>query len=218
MDYNTSTTADLVIHVKDYAVGLLKDLFNKYEIKYPSFKVQLLEVFKANLDKSSLFTIYGVVKGINALGPAYVMDIILPKLDGLSKKLHIDHQVITEINKVVPSEHMQVDGEAFITLSQNIPGTLQMPIASSMFSEISHTNILPGGGYESIQRRVNKDDKNAYYVYYALKESANLLIDYVTSTPGGGGPIIDKIIHCFGEDIILSSVKKEYEIGLNYIV
>jgi hypothetical protein len=30
--------------------------------------------------------------------------------------------------------------------------------------------------------------------------------------------IIEKIIDCFGEDIIGSSVNKDYEVGLNYIL
>jgi hypothetical protein len=169
MHYAT-TISDLMIHVKDCAVTLLKDLFAKYEIKYPNFKVQLLEIFKANLDKSSLFTIYGAVKGINALGPAYVMDLVLPKLDDLFKRLNIDHAVVTEISKSQPeNDKMQVEGE--INYSQNIPGTFHMPIASSMFSEISHSNILPANNYSLIQKvtKINKDNKNAYYVYYALK-------------------------------------------------
>jgi hypothetical protein len=177
MDYNNSATLDLVIYVKDYAVDLLKELFVRYEIKYPSFKIQLLQIFKDNLDKQSLFNVYGAIKGINALGPAYVIDLILPKMDAILQRLNINYTSLPVVNKNYnpENEKMQVDDQQQnrepITFSQNLVGTLQVPIASSMFSEISHTNIIPGN-YENDRRAksiVIKDDKNAYYVYYVLK-------------------------------------------------
>jgi hypothetical protein len=176
MDYNNSATLDLVIYVKDYAVDLLKELFVRYEIKYPSFKIQLLQIFKDNLDKQSFFNVYGAIKGINALGPAYVIDLILPKMDAILQRLNINYTSIQVTNKNYDPENekMQVDEQQQnrepITFSQNLVGTLQVPIASSMFSEISHTNIIPGN-YENdrkVKSIVVKDDKNAYYVLCLL--------------------------------------------------
>ena len=64
---NNNYLIELVIHVKDYAVQLLKILYLRYEMKYPNFMNQLLDVFKDNVlsiknDKVSYLTSYGAIK------------------------------------------------------------------------------------------------------------------------------------------------------------
>lgn len=64
----TSSQYDLIINVKDYAIGILKEIFIKYEVKYPNFITQLINIFKQNVlpkkDNPSFLTCYGAIKVI----------------------------------------------------------------------------------------------------------------------------------------------------------
>lgn len=57
---------DLMIKVKDYAVEILKDIFDKFEMKYPKFIMHLLNIFKQNIVpkniSSNYLTSYGAIK------------------------------------------------------------------------------------------------------------------------------------------------------------
>jgi len=61
-----SSQYDLIINVKDYAIGILKEIFIKYEVKYPNFITQLINIFKQNVlpkkNNPSFLTCYGAIK------------------------------------------------------------------------------------------------------------------------------------------------------------
>lgn len=61
-----SSQIDLIINVKDFAIGILKKIFVEYEIKYPNFITQLLNIFKQkiipNKNNPNFLTCYGAIK------------------------------------------------------------------------------------------------------------------------------------------------------------
>jgi len=66
-----SSQIDLIINVKDFAIGILKKIFNEYEIKYPNFITQLLNIFKQkiipNKHNPNFLTCYGAIKVLKYL-------------------------------------------------------------------------------------------------------------------------------------------------------
>lgn len=63
---NNNSVVDLMIQIKDFAIQLLKLIFIKYEIKYPNFINQLLNIFKDNLvpnkNNPKYLSVYGAIK------------------------------------------------------------------------------------------------------------------------------------------------------------
>lgn len=61
-----STQIDLIINVKNFAIGILKKIFVKYEVKYPNFITQLINIFKQNIipkkHNPHYLTCYGAIK------------------------------------------------------------------------------------------------------------------------------------------------------------
>jgi len=61
-----SNYIDLIIRVKDFAIHILKKILVKYEIKYPNFVIQLLNIFKQNIFPNRInpnfLTSYGAIK------------------------------------------------------------------------------------------------------------------------------------------------------------
>jgi len=59
---------DLIINVKDFAISILKKIFIKFEIKYPNFIIQLINIFKQNIfpnkNNPNFLTCYGAIKVI----------------------------------------------------------------------------------------------------------------------------------------------------------
>jgi hypothetical protein len=173
---NNNYTIELVIHVKDYAVHLLKTLYLKYEMKYPNFMTQLIEVFKDNLSpikdgKTRYLTSYGAIKGINILGPAHITNIILPNLDLLLSQVFQDHyiQMSIPINNslnetiIIDEPSQKISFSQFQTIPQNIN--------SSLFdnSNIVKSEMVVDDGFITKTKLSIKDRKKAYFVYYALK-------------------------------------------------
>jgi len=60
----TSEDIDLIIKVKDFAVKLLSQFSQRFEIKYPSFKSHLINLIEELIvpNKNKLLTSYGAIK------------------------------------------------------------------------------------------------------------------------------------------------------------
>ena len=61
-----TTQVDLIIKVKDFSIEILKLIFVKYELKYPNFINQLINIFKQNIipkkNNPNFLTCYGAIK------------------------------------------------------------------------------------------------------------------------------------------------------------
>lgn len=61
-----SSQIDLIVKVKDHAIKILKLIFVKYEVKYPNFIAQLINIFKQNIVPKTcnpnFLTCYGAIK------------------------------------------------------------------------------------------------------------------------------------------------------------
>jgi len=147
----------------------------------------------------SYLTIYGSIRSINILGPTHILNIIYPIIDQLlrsiSRDVYTDETIeIDQENEkkyedinILPSDAMIVDQPSQIcgSLPKVSFSLMNMPITSSIFSEISCTNVINfkkekkgfEGGDEDTQiikllktKRINNNlMKKAFYVYYALK-------------------------------------------------
>jgi hypothetical protein len=158
-------------------------------------------------------TVYGAIKSINSLGPSHIINLVLPKMEEIFKSLNSStdgnfKEMINEsINGEGESDRMVVDqneiGNTYQQQSYTDTGapkisfslpqfTMQnMPIQSSIFSEISNTNVVKFNDKEKTADGLdnyNKDNKmikslmksqvgknnsctvkKAFYAYYALK-------------------------------------------------
>jgi hypothetical protein len=189
----------------------------RYEIKYPNFINQLLDIFKSNLVPNeinpSYLTAYGAIKSINALGPSHITNIVLPKMEEILKSLNYStngnfKDMLNEnLSADVISDRMEVEqndiGSTYQVQSFTDTGapkisfslpqfTMQnIPIQSSIFSEISNTNVVKfnekeknSEGLENcneenkmmkslMKSQVGRSNsctvKKAFYAYYALK-------------------------------------------------
>lgn len=144
---NSDSEIDAVITTKDYAISLLKIIFAKYEIKYPNFINQLLNLLKNNLmpdtKNPNFMTTYGAIKSINILGPSYIIDLILPKIDFILNATY-DTGVINLLDKTKTGFSKVNDSMSINSIqnSQNImiieqPDNVEMPYQAESFPKIS---------------------------------------------------------------------------------
>lgn len=148
-------------------------------MKYPKFMTQLIEVFKENLlpikdNKARYLTSYGAIKGINILGPAHIINIILPFLDIILSQVFTDQYISTtvQINSSLNETIINDEGSQKISFSQF--QTLPQNINSSLFADNSNivkskNDMIVDDGYAFRKKISFKDRKKAYFVYYALK-------------------------------------------------
>jgi hypothetical protein len=217
-----------------------------------------------NSPSPSFLTSYGAIKSINILGSAYILDIIVPVMDKvlatLNKNLMIkmnfnfnnntdnkkfsnnknDHNTqYMDIHMGDTIEYQQVGG-SLPKINFSLPLMAgHMPIVSSMFSEISNTNVIDSRTGARVEQEIERDggkcpkirlelDKKMFYVYYALKESATLVLNFIANNDFENNKdkfvmksIFEKFYDIFGEDIIpnfLSNRNIGSNIGLDLVV
>jgi hypothetical protein len=152
--------------------------------------------------------VYGAIKSINALGPTHIINLVLPKMEQIFKAVNAttegnfkDFTKFAESLNPSQGDQMQVDQEIGHTYQQsmgeNVPKisfslpAFNVPIQSSIFSEISHTNVVNFNIESEMLNGENKPNhenkmmqslmknntvrsnsnlvKRAFYAYYALK-------------------------------------------------
>ena len=162
-------------------------------------------MFKKNLipdinsPSPTYLTSYGAIKIINTLGPAYILDIIVPVMDKILAALNIKNCIRNRRNSkgLVDNYHaseFKQNIEHAMTDSidpcqmQSVPQinfsfpliTGHIPIVSSMFSEISNTYVIDAKTAARVEPDNERDgdtsssntvnrEKKMFYVYYALK-------------------------------------------------
>jgi hypothetical protein len=188
-------------------------IFFRFQIKYPNFVHQLLDVFKSNIipqiHNPNFLTVYGAIKSINILGPTHIINIILPKIDTILNSLISDsgNPITSNIGAFGSSNIFNKENDKSLNPSQNSnlmivdqpslglgnslpkisfslpPFITNYPITSSIFSEISNTNVIDVNKESKFKdheenkmlvsilksKNVPVNSKKAFYVYYALK-------------------------------------------------
>jgi len=147
-----------------------------------------MNVFKKNLipdlDSSSpcYLTTYGAIKSINILGPAYILDLIVPVMEKILLTLDIKHciknkwkgkNITLEKNKkdtqgaYENTQNMEMDVNDYlpdIYPTQKINFSLPLltggvPIVSSIFSEISNTYVIDSKTAAKVEHDYHKKDE-----------------------------------------------------------
>jgi hypothetical protein len=186
---NISNVVDLNVCVKNFAVGILKNIFDRFETKYPNFINQLLAVFKANIipdkTKPAFLTVYGAIKALNILGPCHIIDIVLPNIEVIFNSLinysaeesSVESQLRESLNPSQDQTAMMVDlPESLPKITFSMPDYLNVAnIPASIFSEVSNTILIKDD--KKVQafldlkhKKINPNTlKKVFYAYGALK-------------------------------------------------
>jgi hypothetical protein len=244
MEY-TGDQIETSIAVKDFAIKIMKQIYIRYDIRYPNFINQLLDLYKVNIlpkeNMNNYMTVYGAIKAINSLGPLHALEIILPKIGEIFNNITVistDGIQVSLKNFVEQTEKnisKQIESNSQSKLTFSIPQFLTIPLSHSIFSDISNINSI-NNNFEKKLEDENKLINNlitsyninqnilrkAFYAYYALKESATLIQTYASELePNLAKPIFQKLNEVFGESLIPNLLTSENEtngIGLDLII
>jgi hypothetical protein len=282
---------DSVIEVKDFAIHILKLIYQRFMTKYPNFIHQLVEVFTDNIKiplegAVCYLTLYGAIKAMNELGPAHIINVVIPEFETIlnsirevsndyiiskpvsnrrvsistpgetkskfgnqtqnTQNINITNENNSNLMIVEPPVNVVAPGLKLLSFAQNSFQPTQ-PIISSIFSDISNTNvikyeeanhnssedekvtesIIPHGTFSKDIKTITKQQKTKYmrlksiktfYVYYALKESVKLTLEYIEkmNIEDEKAENFLKLITPFSEEIIPDLLKLQRDSNASY--